>query len=162
MDAKDIAAILTPLAWPVTAGILVFSFRTPLVTLLSRLSESLSVKTIKLKVFGAEIELTPEQAKSALDELLKDIVETTNELSEEEITTFQEIQAADGRRTVTDLLPSFVRDNEQHKQLRVLRDRKLIRPFEGGRWNASKHPVVTRFGDLICRIKPEALTKKNG
>ena len=162
MDVENIAAILTPLAWPVTAVIVVFSFRESLITLLSRLSESLSVKTIKLKVFGAEIELTPEQAKSALDELLKDIVETTNELSAEEIALFQEIQAADGRRTIKDLIPSFVRGNEQHKQFRVLRDRKLIRPFEGGRWDTSKHPVVTRFGDLICRIKPEALAKNNG
>lgn len=117
---------------------------------------------IKLKVFGAEIELTPEQAKSALDELLKDIVESINELSTVEIKLFNNIMISDGRQSVRDILPGFARDNEEHRQLRVLRDRKLIRPFEGGRWDATKHPVITRFGNLIYRLKPEALTESKG
>jgi hypothetical protein len=113
----------------------------------------------ELKVFGSEVDLTPEQVKSTLNELLNDIVESTNELSPAELALFQQIQAADGRRVILDLIPNFARNTEQHNQLRRLRDRKLIRPFEGGRWKDDKHPVMTRFGELICRIKPEAVKK---
>ena len=157
MDLRGISAILAAIAWPLVATALAFTFRTPLFSLLSRLSESFTVKSIKLKVLGAEVELTPEQAKGALDELLKEIVDSTNELSPTEIKLFQEIRTADGRRTVSDILPGFVRGNEHHKRLRVLRDRKLIRPFEGGRWEASQHPVITRFGELTLQIKPVGL-----
>ena len=46
MDLKGIAAILAAIAWPVTVAALVLTFRAPLLSLFSRLSESLVVKKI--------------------------------------------------------------------------------------------------------------------
>ncbi len=111
------------------------------------------MKTVTLKAFGAEVELTPEQAKHALDELLQDIAESTNELSPEESVLFERIMASAGRDTVCQLLPNFQRDTPDHQRLRKLRDRKLIRPFEGGRWQREKHPLVSRFGQLVYDLR---------
>jgi hypothetical protein len=141
------------LAWPVTViGFFVVFYR-PVRLLLDRLAATLTVKTVKLKAFGAEVELTPEQAKRALDELLQDIAESTNELSSEESALFNRIMASAGRDTVGQLLPNFQRDTSGHQHLRKLRDRKLIRPFEGGRWQPEKHPVVSRFGQLVYDLR---------
>ena len=82
INAKEAAALIQVLAWPVMTGILVFCFRTQLSRLLVELGKALGrAKSIKLKAFRTEVELTPEQAKSALDELLGEILQTTNELT---------------------------------------------------------------------------------
>lgn len=126
---------------------------TPDFALIERLATTLTIKTVKLRAFGAEVELTPEQAKRALDELLQDIADSTNELSSEEYSIFESILHAGGRMTVTDMFPTFARNSKEHQQLQKLRDRKLIRPFEGGRWQPDKHPVSSRFGQLVHELK---------
>jgi hypothetical protein len=159
MDAMSIAAILTPLAWPITILVLVFSFRSVLKQLMSRMVDALVIKTLKLKIFLAEIELTPAQAKNTLDQLFKDIEDSTGELSDPEIQLFKAIKDAYGRSTVGHLLPDFVHEesNESLRRLRVLRDRKLIRPFEGGPWRIEKHPVISRFGEIVWGMRDKAL-----
>ena len=141
------------MAWPVTAVAFLAVFFKPLWRILERLAATLTIKTVKLKAFGAEIELTPEQAKRALDELLRDIAESTNELSSRELLLFQRIIDAAGRTTVAQLFPGFTRDSEEHQQPRKLRDRKLVRPFEGGNWQPNKHPVSSRFGQLVHDLR---------
>jgi polyhydroxyalkanoate synthesis regulator phasin len=153
MTAKDFADIASALAWPLTAILFLSIFYKPVRILLERLATTLTIKTVKLKAFGAEVELTPEQAKRALDELLQDIADSTNELSSEESSLFESILHAGGRMTVTDLFRTFARDSKEHQQLRKLRDRKLVRPFEGGRWQPDKHPVPSRFGQLVYDLK---------
>jgi polyhydroxyalkanoate synthesis regulator phasin len=108
---------------------------------------------VKIKAFGAEVELTPEQAERALDELLQDIADSTNELTPEESSLFEQILHAGGRTTVVELFPSFARNSKEHQQLRKLRDRKLIRPYEGGNWQPDKHPIPSRFGELVYELK---------
>ena len=78
MDLKDIAPVLTAVMWPLTAAGMLLIFRQPLV----RLSESVAIKTIKLKAFDIEIELTKDEAERTLDELLKDILDSTNGLTQ--------------------------------------------------------------------------------
>ena len=153
MTPKDFADIASALAWPLTAIAFLVVFFKPVWALLERLASTLTIKTVKLKAFGAEVELTPEQAKRALDELLQDIADSTNELASEESTLFERIHHAGGRTTVVELFPGFALDSMEHQQLRKLRDRKLIRPFEGGNWQASKHPVSSRFGQLVYELK---------
>jgi hypothetical protein len=80
---------------------------------------------------------------------LQEIADSTNELSPEESRLFEKILASGGRERIDQLLPNFRRDTPEHQGLRKLRDRKLVRPFEGGRWQPDKHPVVTRFGQLV-------------
>lgn len=159
MDAKSIAAIITSLAWPLTMLVLVFSFRRILTQLLSRMVDAFVIKTLKLKIFSAEIELTQSEAKNTLDQLFIDIEESTGELSDAEVTLLKAIKYANGRSTVERLLPDFVHEesNESLRQLRVLRDRKLIRPFEGGPWRSYKFPVITRFGEIVWGIREKAL-----
>ena len=63
--------------------------------------------------------------------------------------------------TVKEILPNFERkdENDGLKTLRSLRDRKLIRPREGRHWIPEKHPVITHFGELICKIEPKLQTR---
>ncbi|NGZ99357.1 MAG: hypothetical protein CV089_25175 [Nitrospira sp. WS110] len=72
------------------------------------------------------VELTPEQSKRALDELLQGIADSTNELSTKESALFQRIVASAGRDTACRLLPKFQRDTPDHQRLSRLRDLKLI------------------------------------
>jgi hypothetical protein len=153
LTAKEFAEIAGALAWPITAIGVIALFYKPIRALLDRLAATLTVKTVKLKAFGAEVELTPEEAKGALDELLQDIADSTNELSLEETLLFQRIMAAAGRDTVIQLLPNFRRDTIEHQMLRKLRDRKLVRPIEGGNWQPEKRPIATRFGQLVYDLR---------
>jgi len=66
LTPKEFAEIARALAWPLTFVAFFAVFYKPVRALLERLAETLTVKTVKLKAFGAEIELTPEQAKRAL------------------------------------------------------------------------------------------------
>lgn len=162
MSAKAFAEIATALAWPVAFVAFVGVFYKPLRAFLDRLAATLSVKTVKLKAFGAELELTPEQAKRGLDELLQDIAESTNELSAEESALFARIMASGGRESVLQLLPTFQRGNADHQRLRKLRDRKLVRPFEGGNWQPQKHPVVSSFGQLVYELQASQGSRNAG
>lgn len=163
MNAEDIAKIVNSLAWmawpTVVVGLTIY-FQSSLRLVLNRLSQSLAIRTIKLNVLGIEIDLTPEQAERALDELLRDIADTIADLPPPTVTVFEQIQTADGRLTVIQIMPKFERENDDHKRLRTLRDRKLVRPFEGGRWTANTHPVVTRFGQLFWRLRSSLPTDK--
>jgi hypothetical protein len=153
MGYKDAAEILKAIAWPVTVAALAIWFRAPLV----HLCESFAVKTVKLKVLGVEVELAPELVEASVRDLLRAIVASTDGLTQTEIDLFEAIQAADGLRTVKEILPGFTHDddNDELKRLRLLRDRTLIRPLEGDRWQASKHPVLTHFGDALFRLRPQ-------
>jgi hypothetical protein len=153
VTSNDFALIASSVAWPVVAMTFLILLYKPTVTLLERLAATLTIKTVKLKAFGAEVELTPELAQRALDELLQDIAESTNELAPEESFLFERIVHTDGRSTVLDLLPAFTRESKDHQRLRMLRDRKLIRPLEGGNWQQDKHPVSSRFGRLVYQLK---------
>ncbi|MFZ4682890.1 MAG: hypothetical protein ACOYMS_10325 [Terrimicrobiaceae bacterium] len=160
MTPKDFADIASAIAWPLTALVVFAAMFKPLRALLDRLAATLTIKTVKINAFGSEVELTPEQAKRALDELLQDIADSTNELTVDEMSLFERIFQAHGRTTVGELFPSFTRDSTEHQRLRKLRDRKLIRPFEGGNWQVNKHPVPSRFGELVHELKntPKAST----
>jgi hypothetical protein len=153
MTATEFAKIASALAWPLTTFILVVLFYSPLTNLLERLT------TIKLKAFGTEVELTPEEVKTAMNELLQEISDPTNELKANEILLFESVVASDGRKSVSELVPSFARGNEFHDTLRRLRDRHLIRPIEGSRWLPEKHPIATRFGKLVNDLKEKRHAK---
>jgi hypothetical protein len=151
--ATDIAEITKSLAWPdITAGFIV-AFHRPIRTLLDRLAATLTIKVVKIKVFGTEIELTPEQAEGALDELLQEIVDSTNTASSDELLLFQRILSSAGSQTVGDIFKGFKRNTPAHEQLRKLRSCKLIRPREGDGWEIYKHPIVTRVGKLVSDLR---------
>jgi hypothetical protein len=155
MEATDVAAILEAVAWPIAVLLIFLYFSTSIQTLLDQLARSLQLRSLKFNLFGQQVELTREEVKDVLDEILKDIVEALNELSPDEVALFQKINSGDGRYTVQDLLPDFKRESMQHAQLRKLRDRKLIRPEEGGNWQPQKHPIMTRFGRLVWQLRPK-------
>jgi hypothetical protein len=155
MTADDFSKVATPLAWPMTTMLIVWVFQKPVFAILKRLAESLTFKNVKVTVFGIVMELTPERARTVLDELLDDITESTNQLTEQEKQLFDSVLAADGKRTIGELIPGFIRDGEagDHQRLRNLRDQKLIYPQERGQWKTDKHPVVTRYGQLVAKLR---------
>jgi hypothetical protein len=149
---REVAEILAAVAWPVTVTGIAWAFYRPVVAVLEKLKESLLVKGIKLKLWGAEIELTPDQADRALNEMIQNVVESTQDLSVAERNLFERIHEVRDELTVEALVPGFTRESEAHNQLRRLQDVKLIRPIEGGKWTAVKHPVVTRFGEIFWKL----------
>jgi hypothetical protein len=155
MSADDFSKIATPLVWPITALLALWLFYRPIRNLLKRLSETLTFKSLKVKALGSEAELTAEYARTVLHELLDDITESTNNLSLDEIKLFDQILEKDGAITIGELIPGFSRNDlaGYHDQLRHLRDQKLIIPRERGPWKPEKHPVVTRYGRLVAKLR---------
>jgi hypothetical protein len=153
MTAIEFAKIAEAVAWPALTFFAIVLFYPPITRLLNSLAASLKIKSIKVKAFGVEAELTPQEVKAAVDELLNEISDPTNELTEGEVQLLDQIAAADGRKSVIELAPAFVRDNDIHASFRRLRDRHLIRPLEGSRWFPEKHPVLTRFGRLVLNLR---------
>jgi hypothetical protein len=70
---------------------IVWAFYRPVVAILAKLKESLSIKGIKLKLLGAEIELTADQADRALNEMIQNVNESTQDLSTADIDLFERI-----------------------------------------------------------------------
>jgi hypothetical protein len=153
MSADEFAKIAAALAWPTTALLALSLFHTQMRALLQRLSETLTFKSLKVKALGAETELTAEYARTVLHELLDDITESTNSLSDPEVKLFDAILETEQSQTVDELIPGFRREDQNHQRLRNLRDQKLIIPMEGGQWKPEKHPVVTRYGRLIAKLR---------
>ena len=84
---------------------------------------------------------------------MQELEDPENKLESTDKALFQRIISASGKLTVQDYFSkAFARGSDEHNQLRNLRDRKLVRPAEGGRWEAGKHPVVTRFGELVLQV----------
>jgi hypothetical protein len=153
---EHVAAVLRAAMWPVVAVVGLLLLRRPLRQLLT----AAMLKSIKLKVFGFEFELSREEADQVLGDLLKEIRSPVNALTPEEKELFERIVDSDGLNRVDQIIEGFRRDTPGHEQLRKLRDLQLVRPIEGGRWKPEKHPVVTRFGhivhDIVMRTgKPE-------
>jgi hypothetical protein len=153
MTPKDFADIASALAWPLTAIAFLAVFFKQVRALLERLAETLTIKNIKLRIFLTEIELTPELVKRVFDELLDEIAQPTNRLEPEESSLFDRILRAGGRETINDVFPGFQRNSREHEQLRKLRYLNLVRPLEGGQWRGEKHPIPTRFGELVYELK---------
>ncbi len=155
MSADEFSKIATAIAWPLTALLALWLFYRPIRGLLQRLSETLTFKSLKVKALGAEVELSAEHARTVLHELLDDIAESTNELSADEVTLFDRILAANGAETVAEIIPDFSRGDAagHHDRLRHLRDQKLIIPKERGQWKPDKHPIVTRYGRLVAKLR---------
>lgn len=153
MSADAFFKIATPLAWPLTVLLLMLIFYSPIYGLLKRLAETLTFKSVKVKALGVEADLSPEYARTVLHELLDDITASSNVLSREEIVLFDRILAADGIKTVAELIPGFVRHDQEHVRLRNLRDQKLVLPAERGQWKAERHPVVTPYGRLVAKLR---------
>src|SRR4051812_3291682 len=112
MSADDFAKIATAVAWPITALLALSLFHTQIRALLRRLSETLTFKSLKVKALGAETELTAEYARTVLHELLDDITESTNSLSDAEVKLFDAILQEGQRKTVDELIPGFRREDQ--------------------------------------------------
>jgi hypothetical protein len=153
MTVDEIAKLATPLAWPVFALVVLMVFCVPLLHVLRRLSKTLTLRGVKVTALGVEAELSPEYARSVLNELLEDITAASNQLSAEEVSLFDRIREAQGAKTVMELIPDFARGGEDHDRLRNLRDQKLVLPAERGQWKADKHPIVTPYGNLVAKLR---------
>jgi hypothetical protein len=153
MTPDQFASIAGAVAWPLTSLLIFGLLFSPLRALVQRLAETLTIKSVKFTGPFGEVELTPEKVQQTLAELLQELEDPANKLESSDRDLFQSILAASGKFTAQDYFSiPFARGSAEHKQLRNLRDRKLIRPVEGGRWESWKHPVVTRFGELVLQL----------
>jgi hypothetical protein len=156
-----IAKIIEALAWPATVLIIVFSLRHQLLALLSQRS------SVVIKALGVELSLTSSEAQRILDLLLEEIVLAIGELKPDERRLFNAIRIANGTKNVgtlsAEVFPfKFERSkdnkiNAAHESFRRLRDLRLIRPDRGGKWDADKIPLATRFVEMVSRLKPDVL-----
>jgi hypothetical protein len=154
--AGAVAALAGALAWLFAVLVIACMLGKPVKKVLNRLATILTLKAVKLKLFGAEVELTPDVAERAWEKFLLAIADVTNGLSAQEMNLIERIRASGGQETVEQIFPNFSRDMpEQLEQLRNLRDRLLVRPREGSSWKAWKHPVLTRFGETAYDISKQ-------
>lgn len=158
MTIDQFTKVAEALAWPLVALAAIIAFAPVLWRLLDALSSSLKLRNVKVKAMGVEVELTPEEAKSAVADLLQEIADSTSDLDDKEIALFDTIVDLSGTKTVREMAPEFARsapqaENPVHKRLGRLRDRQLVRPLAGGAWREHSHPVPTGFGRLVHRIR---------
>jgi chromosome segregation and condensation protein ScpB len=156
MKSSDFAIVADAIAWPGVALFAIVLFYPRLARIFDGLASSMKITKIKLTAFGVEAELAVREVKEAVNELLQEISNPTNELSRDELTLLDQISMSEGRKSVIELDATFVRGSDVHKRLQRLRDSHFIRPFEGGRWLAEKHPVITRFGRLVLDLRSKA------
>jgi hypothetical protein len=161
-DLKDIAALLSAVAWPITVLIVVFSLYGPLKAVLQWIAESMQAKEVKVTSKGIEIVLTRREVEEALNDIVREVLGTKDQLSQEQFDLFQLIARASGRSTVLELIPDFKpdRENPGHERLRKLRGLALVRPDKGGPWKPEKHPVVTRYGRLVRKVFSSVIDKQ--
>lgn len=131
------------LAWPLTVLIVAFAFRSPVAQVVAGL------RSVSIKADGKELQLTLKEASLTLSSLAS---ETTDGLHDEHFALFHAIREGSGSRKVKYFFPDFERGTPQHGLLQSLRDRKLIRPAERGKWRKDKHPVITNFAQIILRL----------
>ncbi len=147
----DVLTFISSIIWPIVAVLALFLFKSPIDALLKQ------IKSITIKADKTEINLSIKDATNTLNDIFEDVLSLVDDLNDDEKKLYKNIRASDGRKTVRTFLPGFKRGEEDHIKLQRLRERKLIRPFEGSKWTADKHPVVTRFSSLVEKICPEKL-----
>jgi hypothetical protein len=119
------------------------------------------IRGVSLKAFGVKMSLTIGEAQDVLEDLLKATKDAiVSEPDPKLRPLFNAVRYAPARATVEEITKqvfgkdkSFVRGSEEHADLKTLRDLQLIRPQEGGTWEAGKHPVLTKFAQLILEMK---------
>ncbi len=158
MTFHEFTALASVLVWPLTflilGGVLVGSVR----NLLNRLAVGVTLRRIKIKAHGVELELTREQACDVLEEELRGLLVALDQLPAEEKQLFESIRTTRGFATVKQLLPEFHQDNECHQLLLNLSAKNLIKPVEGGSWHSEKHPEVSKLGELSSELRRDSLS----
>lgn len=139
-------AALSAFLWPIALAFVAWLFRREFSALLAR------VKEVSFKLLGQEVSMSAEKASDVLEEITKDMV---SDLDADHWRTFEKIKLSNGSNTVNDIFPGFKRHTRDHEILGELRQRTLVRPLEGGSWQANKHPVLTRLAAVIARTKPD-------
>jgi hypothetical protein len=160
MTVKDFAELAGALAWPLAALVIALMFKGPIRAVLNRLSATLTLKAVKLKLFGAEVEVTPEVAERAWEKILQEFTAATNGLSDQDSSLLEKIRDSAGHQTVEQIFPGFKRGTPEHRQLQKLRERLLVQPIGGTSWAAETHPKLTRFGEVAYEISKQTPTRK--
>jgi hypothetical protein len=155
MDSATVAVIIV-----VIGAILIFALALLFFPQIVRHFEQ--AKSISLKFIGIELEITGGDAQGILQQLLDEALLSVNRLDDTNKRLFNLVRTANGTRTVDDITQEvfghqFERQSDEHKRFRELRDRKLIRPRDGSTWEPRKYPVLTRFVELLLRVKPDLL-----
>jgi len=144
------------LAWPLGVLVILLLFRSQFIDIFKRSSG------LKFEVAGLKFDLSIKEVHDVAHELFREVTEGVARLSQKQRDLFADVRNCDGSKTVDQLAHEmfgkpFVRGSDEHGYFRALRDAKLIRPVDGGRWQAHSRPIVTSYARTILRAAPELL-----
>ncbi len=117
----------------------------------------LIIRTIlnKIELAGPGFMLKTE--RTAVAEMLSDLLSDVRDLTREEKDLFMKIRnriSRQGKVTVTELFPQFAVPSDQYQMLRSLQCSHLIRPAKGGKWDKDSFIQITAFGDRLAVQRP--------
>ena len=153
MNPDQIIQLLKVLIVPAVVVFVIYLFREPLKNLIGRSTN------LRVKIPGdGEVEITAEQTKSIVEQMLKEVDNLIEDMTPEQCNEFLKFAAAGSAIQLAD---DFIRESDFHnKVLRPLRRRHLIRPTESGRWQSKKHIEITPFGRLVLNVRREEIKKE--
>ena len=116
----------------------------------------LALRTVLLKVELEGPGFTMQAEKSAVADMLSDLLTVVQNLSREDRDLFVKLMnkvSRQGLVKVEDLFPSFHIDTDEHTMLQSLQCAHLIRPKRGD-WDREAVVEVTIFGDRLAKARP--------
>lgn len=117
----------------------------------------LIIRTIILKVELAGPGFTLKTERTAVAEMLSDLLTDVRDLTREEKDLFMRIRnriSRNGKVTVGDLFADFESGSDGYRMLRSLQCSHLIRPMRGGQWDKDKQIQMTVFAERLAIARP--------
>jgi hypothetical protein len=146
------AELISALAWPIVILIVYRQMKLPLKNLLAR-SKSVSLKLPN----GGEVTIEGSEVEIILQDILSDLNDITDGISEAERTLLTRIYLTPSLKEVSYYFPDFDRESADHQLLRKLKNRRLIDSKEGDMWCHWKHPEITNFGRFVLKHRSNLL-----
>lgn len=139
--------LITKAYWPLLALFIVVIYRQSLEYILKKRELKFMLPN------GVTATISSADAEATLNELFTEFYINYNTLVKtEQKKIFTDIVALERVVRVKELIPSFDRDNINHKgTLRALRGLGLIEPAGGGSWDPESIVLVTKFGRIFTK-----------
>ena len=114
---------------------------------------------LKMELTGPGFTLRTD--RSAVADMVSDLLHDVRDLTREEKDMFMKIRNRIGRQgkvTVQEMFPDFAIGSEGYQMLRSLQCSHLIRPAKGGKWDKESLIAITAFGDRLAIARPNLFT----
>jgi DNA-binding transcriptional ArsR family regulator len=158
---SQVIDLLKSLLWPATIVVVILIFRNQVIDLLRKAASI----TLQLPG-GISVGITVGEAQKILQDLLSEIDQLIESLTQEDVAKFIAVAEKDQSGNIDVVPAGFKRSqtgiepSEEHERLRRLRGAHLIRPREGGQWREGKHILLTSFGRMVFNARQQQLRQK--